>query len=62
MGNIKYILKRLKSMDTKAMKEKINSIHNKTGKTKFGIFMDMQNVLENMVQDIWTMICLKCII
>ena len=42
MGNIKYILKRLKSMDTKAMKEKINSIHNKTGKTKFGIFMDMQ--------------------
>ena len=29
-------------MDTKAMKEKINSIHNKTGKTKFGIFMDMQ--------------------
>ena len=42
MGNIVYILKRLKTMDTKAMKEKINSIHEKTKMSKFAIFMDMQ--------------------
>ncbi len=42
MGNIIYILKRLKTMDTKAMKEKINSIHDKTKMSKFAIFMDMQ--------------------
>lgn len=42
MGNIIYILKRLKTMDTKAMKEKINSIHEKTKMSKFAIFMDMQ--------------------
>lgn len=42
MGNIIYILKRLTTMDTKAMKEKINSIHKKTNKSKFSIFMDMQ--------------------
>lgn len=42
MGNITYILKRLKSMDKKAMKEKIDSIHNKTKMSKFAIFMDMQ--------------------
>lgn len=29
-------------MDRKAMKEKINSIHQKTNKSKFAIFMDMQ--------------------
>lgn len=42
MGNITYILKRLKGMDKKAMKEKINSIHEKTNMSKFAIFMDMQ--------------------
>lgn len=42
MGNIKYILKRLKSMDKKAMFEKIDSIHKKTGKSKLYIFWDMQ--------------------
>lgn len=42
MRNIKYILKRLKSMDKKAMLEKIDSIHKKTKKSKFSIFMDMQ--------------------
>lgn len=42
MGNISYILKRLKSMDKKAMKEKINAIHEKTGKSKLAIFIDMQ--------------------
>ena len=42
MGNIIYILKRLKSMDKKAMMEKINSIHQKTGMSKLKIFLDMQ--------------------
>ena len=42
MGNIIYILKRLKGMDKKAMMEKINSIHQKTGMSKFKIFLDMQ--------------------
>lgn len=42
MGNIIYILKRLKTMDKKAMLEKINSIHKKTNMSKFEIFMDMQ--------------------
>lgn len=37
-----YILKRLKSMDYKAMFEKINSIHKKTKKSKLSIFMDMK--------------------
>ena len=42
MGNIIYILKRLKSMDKKAMMEKIESIHQKTGMSKLKIFLDMQ--------------------
>ena len=42
MGNIGYIIKRLKTMDKKAMKEKINVIHQKTKKSKFSIFIDMQ--------------------
>lgn len=42
MGNISYIIKRLKTMDKKAMKEKIRAIHQKTGKSKLSIFMDMQ--------------------
>lgn len=42
MGNIRYICKRLKSLDWKAMGEKINSIHNKTNKSKLGILIDMQ--------------------
>lgn len=42
MGNIIYILKRLKSMDKKAMLEKINLIHDKTKMSKTKIFMDMQ--------------------
>lgn len=42
MENIKYIFKRLKTLDWKAMREKINSIHQKTNKSKFSIFMDMQ--------------------
>lgn len=42
MGNILYILKRLKTMDRKAMKETIDTIHKETGKSKIGIFYDMQ--------------------
>ncbi len=42
MGNIKYILKRLKTMDKKAMFEKIDSIHKKTGKSKLYLLFDMQ--------------------
>ena len=42
MGNIKYIFKRLKTMDKKAMFEKIDSIHKKTGKSKLYLLFDMQ--------------------
>ena len=42
MGNIKYIFKRLKTMDKKAMFEKIDSIHEKTGKSKLYLLFDMQ--------------------
>lgn len=42
MGNIIYILKRLKTMDKKAMFEKINSIHSKTKMSKLKLFLDMQ--------------------
>ena len=42
MRNIIYILKRLKTMDKKAMFEKINSIHSKTKMSKLKIFLDMQ--------------------
>ena len=41
MGNIKYILKRLKTMDKKAMFEKVNYIHKKTGKSKIYLLCDM---------------------
>lgn len=43
MEKIKYICERLKSLNWKKMKEKINSIHLKTGKSKLGILLDMQN-------------------
>ena len=42
MGNIKYVLKRIKSMDKKAMFDKINSIHKKTGKSRIYLLFDMQ--------------------
>ena len=42
MGNIKYIFKRLKTMDKKAMFDKIDSIHKKTGKSKLFLLYDMQ--------------------
>lgn len=43
MGNIKYIFKRLKTIDWKAMGDKINSIHEKTGKSRISLFLDMQD-------------------
>lgn len=42
MENIKYILKRIKSLDWKKMNEKINSIHRKTGMSRIKILIDMQ--------------------
>ena len=41
MGNLKYMFKRLKTMDKKAMFDKIDSIHEKTGKSKIYLFFDM---------------------
>ena len=41
MGRIKYLLKRIKTMDKKAMFEKIDSIHKKTGKSKLYLLYDM---------------------
>ena len=35
-------LKRVKEMDKKAMLEKVNSIHEKTGRSRINIIMDMQ--------------------
>lgn len=42
MGNIKYILERLKGLDWNTMFDKINSINNKTDMSKIKIFIDMQ--------------------
>lgn len=41
MGNIKYILSRLSKMDYKAMLNKVNEVHKKTGKSRLSIFLDM---------------------
>ena len=42
MGNINYIIKRLRSLDWKKMNEKISSIHGRTGISKAKILIDMQ--------------------
>ena len=42
MENIKYIVKRLKTIDWKKMYEKICSINKKTGIPKIKILVDMQ--------------------
>lgn len=42
MNKIIYILKRLKTLDRRAMLEKVNSIHVKTQKSKLSILFDMQ--------------------
>lgn len=41
MNNIKYILKRLTKMNYKAMVNKVNEVHKKTGKSRISIFLDM---------------------
>lgn len=41
MGKIKYLLKRISQMDYKAMFDKINVVHKKTGKNRFLIFIDV---------------------
>lgn len=41
MGNVKYILSRLSKMDYKAMIDKVNVVHKKTGKSRIAIFIDM---------------------
>ena len=41
MGNFKYILSRLSKMDYKAMLNKVNEVHKKTGKSRLSIFLDM---------------------
>lgn len=41
MGSIKYILKRLRTLNFKAMIEKINSIHKKINKSRLVIYIDM---------------------
>ncbi len=42
MSNIKYIFKRLKTIDWKSMINKINSVHRKTGMSRIKIFNDMK--------------------
>ena len=41
MSRLTYIVKRMMHMDYKAMLEKINSIHKKTGMGRVQIFLDM---------------------
>ena len=41
MNNIKYILIRLTKMNYKAMLNKVNEVHKKTGTSRFLIFLDM---------------------
>ena len=41
MSRLTYIVKRMMHMDYKAMLEKINSIHKKTGMGRVHIFLDM---------------------
>ena len=43
MANIKYLVRRLLDMNYKAMLDKINSIHEKTGRSRLSIFRDMKD-------------------
>lgn len=43
MANMKYLFQRLLDMNYKAMLEKINSIHKKTGRSRVSIFRDMKD-------------------
>ena len=42
MGNLKYLAQRLLDMNYKAMWDKLNAIHSKTGKGRLSILRDMQ--------------------
>lgn len=42
MGKANYLIQRVLNMNYKAMLDKINSIHKKTGRSRLGIFRDMQ--------------------
>lgn len=41
MGKINYLVKRIKSMDYSKMFETVDFVHEKTGKNKLGIFLDI---------------------
>ena len=41
MNNIKYILTRLTKMNYKAMLNKVNEVHKKTGNSRISIILDM---------------------
>ena len=43
MGKVKYLVQRVMNMNYKAMWEKINSIHGKTGRSRLSIFRDMKD-------------------
>ena len=43
MGKAKYLVQRVLNMNYKAMMEKINSIHRKTGRSRLAIFRDMKD-------------------
>lgn len=43
MGKVKYLIQRVMHMNYKAMLEKINSIHRKTGMSRTAIFHDMRD-------------------
>lgn len=43
MGKVKYLVQRVLNMNYKAMLDKISSIHRKTGRSRLGIFRDMQD-------------------
>ena len=43
MANLKYLIQRALDMNYKAMLEKINSIHKKTGRSRLSVFRDMKD-------------------
>ncbi len=47
MENIKYVIKRLTDMNYKALLEKLNSLHKKTGRSRIALLRDMQKCAVN---------------
>ena len=43
MKDIRYVCKRLLDMNYKAMFQKLNSIHKKTGRSRLALLWDMKN-------------------